>query len=574
MTLIRVVEIENFRSVRALVWRPHHGINCLIGPGDSGKSTVLDAIDFCMGARRSLPLTDSDFCAVDIEKPIRICVTLGALPDELKNIDSYGLYLRGFNSATGEIVPEPEATLETVITVQLLVESDLEPQWSLVSARAAAQAQSRSLSWAERVRLSPTRLGALNDNNLTWRRGSVLNRLTEERADASKELAKAARDVRAAFGAQDTGQLAGSLAIITKAAKDLGIPVGAEVKALLDAASVSFSGGTISLHDEAGVPLRGLGLGSVRLLIAGIQRQASAHASMILVDELEHGLEPHRIILLLGALGAKEKSPPLQVFMTTHSPVAVRELSGDQLFVLRNSCTHHEARLVGSADDVQGTIRKYPDALLATTIIVCEGASEVGLLRGIDQFRASLGHVPLAARGVALVDGGGNELFKRALAFRALGYRAIVLRDSDVHPTPELEAKFQAAGGGVYRWRAGRALEDELFLSLGVDAVTKMLALAVAAKDEILINEHIKSASQNARDLASIYAECATGLTVETRALLGRAARFKGTKGWLKSVSLMEEAARDIIGPGLAQADPAIGVFLDGFFAQVADGGR
>jgi putative ATP-dependent endonuclease of the OLD family len=64
-------------------------------------------------------------------------VTLGALPDDLKSIVSYGLYLRGFNAATGEIAPEPDAAMETVLTVQLLVESDLEPQWSLVSERAA-----------------------------------------------------------------------------------------------------------------------------------------------------------------------------------------------------------------------------------------------------------------------------------------------------------------------------------------------------------------------------------------------------------------------------------------------------
>ncbi|RRH96710.1 hypothetical protein EH240_22325 [Mesorhizobium tamadayense] len=161
MTLIRAIEIENFRSVKALKWLPREGINCLIGPGDSGKSTLLDAIDYCIGARRSLQLTDSDFTAVDIEKPVRICVTLGVLPDALKSIESYGQYLRGFNAATGEIAPEPEAGLETVQTVQLLVESDLEPQWSLVSQRAAAQGLSRSLNWADRVKLSPTRLGRL-----------------------------------------------------------------------------------------------------------------------------------------------------------------------------------------------------------------------------------------------------------------------------------------------------------------------------------------------------------------------------------------------------------------------------
>ena len=573
MTLIRAIEIENFRGVKSLAWRPRQGINCLIGPGDSGKSTVLNAIDYCIGARRSLQIANSDFCKLDIENPIRVAVTLGALPDELKTIDGYGLYLGGFNVATGEVLPEPGSGLETVLTVQLLIESDLEPQWSLVSARAAAQGQARSLSWADRLRLSPTRLGAFNDNNLTWRRGSILNRLSDERADASKELAKAARDVRIAFAAQGTAQLAEVLATVTKAAKALGVPVGAEVKALLDAASVSFSGGTISLHDEFGVPLRGLGLGSNRLLIAGLQRQAAANASIILIDELEHGLEPHRIIMLLTALGAKDTPAPLQVLMTTHSPVAVRELSADQLFVLRSQAGRHNVLAVGGSGDVQGAIRRYPDALLARTVFVCEGASEVGLMRGLDQWRVANGHQPIAACGCALVDGGGNELFTRALAFQALGYRVAAMRDSDVHPTPELEARFAAAGGHIFRWRDGRALEDEIFLSVGAHAIPKLLDLAIAAKEDALVNEHIKSASQNSKDLAAIRAEFAAGLSAQSRAILGKAARFKGSKGWFKSVGLMEGAAREIIGPDFPQAgDASIGQFMDSVFKWITDG--
>src|SRR5690606_14535143 len=167
--------------------------------------------------------------------------------------------------------------------------------------------------------------------------GSVLNRLSEERADASAALAKAARDARTAFGDQAQGQLGETLGIVAATPKELGIPLGENTKAMLDAHSVSFSGGTISLHDEDGGPLRGLGIGSTRLLIAGLQRKAAAQSSISLIDELEHGLEPHRIIRLIGSLGAKETPPPLQVFMTTHSPVALRELSGNQLFVARGA---------------------------------------------------------------------------------------------------------------------------------------------------------------------------------------------------------------------------------------------
>ena len=65
-----------------------------------------------------------------------------------------------------------------------------------------------------------------------------------------------------------------------------------------------------------------------------------------------------------------------------------------------------DIKTVGDADDIQSTIRVNPEAFLAPAVIVCEGASEVGLLRGVDQYRVKQGHSSLAAHGVALVDAG------------------------------------------------------------------------------------------------------------------------------------------------------------------------
>ncbi len=568
MTLIRAITIENFRCIKTLTWFPTPGINCLIGPGDSGKTSIIDAIDFCMGARRSVSFSDADFFQLDFNKPIKISITLGALDDQLKNIDSYGMYLRGFDMTTGKINPEPGAGLETVLTVQLTVEGDLEPQWSLVSERAAAEGYSRNLAWAERVRLAPTRLGVSVENNLGWYRGSILNKITDERADASPILAQAGREARAVFGDQANENLKNVLDIVCRTANDLGVPVGTRVNALLDAGSISFSGGMISLHDEAGIPLKGLGLGSTRLLIAGLQRKAAEHASIILIDELEHGLEPHRIIRLLSALGSKEEIPPLQVFMTTHSPVAVRELSGNQVFVLRNSVENHDAINIGTADDVQGTVRKHPEALLAASVIVCEGASEVGLLRGLDQYRTESGKQSFLACGVALVDGGGNEVFKRALAIQSLGYRTAVLRDSDVLPTPNLEKDFINDGGDVFAWRDGRTLEDELFLSLIDEDVGKLLDHAISLKGNQLVDEHIKSASENSKILQDIQIEpVIDGLSAESRKILGKASRSNDSrKSWFKSVGAMEYAGHQIIGPGLEKADTGFSAIIENIF--------
>ena len=113
MARIRKIEIQNFRGIKELVWLPSAGINCLIGPGDSGKSSILDAIDYCVGSRRNIQFTDADFHGLDVEQPIRILVTIGELDDALKNMDVYGLYVRGFDARSGEIEDEPEKEAET-----------------------------------------------------------------------------------------------------------------------------------------------------------------------------------------------------------------------------------------------------------------------------------------------------------------------------------------------------------------------------------------------------------------------------------------------------------------------------
>ena len=558
MARVRVVEIENFRSIRKLKWQPSAGVNCLIGPGDSGKSTILDAVDLCLGARRAFQFTDADFNNLNVEAPININVTIGDLGEELKNLESYGMYLRGFDSETGEIEDEPEKEAETVLTVNLRVESDLEPQWSLISTRAQAQQQSRNLAWADRTRIAPTRIGTLADYHLSWRRGSVLNRISEERPDASAALAKAGREARAAFGKEAEQQLSGALDIVWDTAEELGVHVSDRLAAMLDAHSISFSGGTISVHDDRGIPLRSLGTGSVRLLTAGLQRKASETATVVIIDEVEYGLEPHRIIRLLGSLGAKIDPPPLQVFMTTHSPVALRELSGAQLFVVRAGENQHECHQVGTRDDVQAVVRIHPEAFLGTAAVACEGASEVGLVRGLDQYRTQNGEVSINAAGIVLVDCGGGEPdrpFKRASAFLSLGYRALVIRDSDIALPHGVEEALMRCGGLVATWRNGRALEDELFMSLSDAAVTALLDRAIELHGEELVDNHIRSKSNNVIDLAQIRVEgLIDGFSDGMRAILGQAAQVRKA-GWFKSVTWMENVAREIVGPDLQNAD-------------------
>lgn len=579
MAKIRKVEIANFRGIRSLVWHPAPGLNCLIGPGDSGKSTILDAIDLCIGARRNLQFVDTDFYGLDITIPISITLTLGDLDDSLKSLDSYGLFLRGYSADTGAAEDEPAHGAEVVLSLNLTVSSDLEPSWTLLSERAAQQGVVKSPAWKDRLLLAPTRIGAISDYNLAWQRGSVLNQISEERADASIALVRAAREARNAFGDQAEQQLSEALGIVHATAQELGVYVGARAKAMLDSHSVSFGTGTIALHNEFGVPLRGLGIGSTRLLIAGLQRRAARGASIVLADELEYGLEPHRITRFLGSLGAKETQPPLQAFMTTHSPVALRELSGAQLFVVRRTPEGHVVQSVGTDNDIQSTIRLYPEAFLASSVIVCEGASEVGFLRGLDLHRVSLGLPSLAALGVALVDCGGGTAerpYERGNVFLRLGYRVMVVRDADTAPSPAIEQAFVASGGRFTAWRDGFALEDEFFHSLPVDACLGLIKYAWELH-ETLVNSHLGTISNNTVNTDSIWAEAGAAvpaLSAATRGVLGRASRIRKA-GWFKSISWMEEAARSHVAPALfpvkPQVDAVFAACINNIFAWASD---
>lgn len=560
---VRNLEIRNFRGIKELSWFPAPGINCLIGRGDVGKSTVLDALDMLLGARRNVSFTDADFHALLVDDPIEIMATMGELDADLKSLEAYGHYLRGFDAATDTIRDEPTTGCEVVLTVKLTVGSDLEPLWTLHSERRVDELP-RYLTWKDRVRLSPTRLGTQAQQHLGWRKGSVLNKLSDERADASEALADASRQARLAFGEISDDQLTKTLDIVAKTASSLGVPARGKLKAMLDPESVSFGGGTISVHDEAGVPLSLMGAGSIRLLVAGLQREAAAGATVVLVDELEFGLEPQRILRLISSLGAKESSPPIQAFVTTHSPVAIRELTHAQLSLLR--CAEGVHYVVNIPAESQGTLRANPEAFLATSIIVCEGATEVGFIRGIDRFLVSKGRESIFAKGVALVDAGGcSKIYSRATPFLTLGFRVSVLRDDDVRPKADEEEAFEE-GGAVFKWRDEQSIEDELFRSLEADAVLRLVDCAIehhGAK----VEEQIKSASNG----ALLLEECRADLNEAARGVLATAAN-KGS--WFKQIGLMEDATYEIVAPAIAAADPAFKSVVARLVEWMADGPR
>jgi hypothetical protein len=239
---------------------------------------------------------------------------------------------------------------------------------------------------------------------------------------------RAARELRQGFDTTKLKELDAPLKLILAEAQGLGLPVGKLIQAMLDAGSVTFNAGTISLHDEIGVPLRSLGVGSSRLLVAALQRKASTLSTTFLIDELEYGLEPHRIIRLLATLGAKDEVPTVQVFATSHSPVVAAELNAAQLFVVRRGTPGHAVLQASQAVDVQGAMGRECWAPVTTKALV-QSADDSDFARAFahDDFGGEQG-VRIGADGApeCLVAVAVDQ--RGAIAFQALGYRVAILR--------------------------------------------------------------------------------------------------------------------------------------------------
>lgn len=93
------VYISEFLGIKSLDWSPSPNVNCLIGSGDSCKTTILDAIEVCLNPRFEFSGSDPDLFGCDPASQPEICLTLVDLPEELIVEHKYGLYLRGWNVA-------------------------------------------------------------------------------------------------------------------------------------------------------------------------------------------------------------------------------------------------------------------------------------------------------------------------------------------------------------------------------------------------------------------------------------------------------------------------------------------
>ncbi|WAB99740.1 AAA family ATPase [Pseudomonas putida] len=539
---IRRLMIKNFRGVSELEWSlPDRHIFCLIGKGDSAKSTLLEAIRYVFYPQWNLTLSDADFHKSNISEPIIIEATIGDLVDDFCSLKKYGHHLRGWDRETLAIVDEPDDHLENVLTVRLTVSKDLEPQWVVTCDRNPEGIQFKQ---ADRNKVSVGLIGAFSERQLSWATGTALSKLTEAQS-LNELLADASRTARSSLDVDRAETLKNFDAAATKSeeiAKLLGVPVTDTFKAHLDLASINLKVGGLVLHDGE-IPLRQLGLGSRRMLLCGIQKMGLDEGHITLLDEVEFGLEPHRITRLIKHIREDKRG---QYFLTTHSPTVLRELTIEELYVVHRS--GGTVQVIPAAQKgleehgLQGKIRSSSDAFLAKKVVVCEGATEVGFLRGLDDYQVDKAKDPLSFHGVALLDvAGGSKVKGISKAFKALNYNVAAFADADA------DEQFSAAdareledtGVPVFMWSDKLSLEERAFQDLPWTYVVQSLRLA---RDSLNYPVRDQIASKLGRALDNDFDKWED--SPELRKAIGSVAKKSGwfkdiTRGdlWFRSVS-------------------------------------
>jgi len=64
---LRRLTIERFRGIKTLSWHPTNGVNVILGGGDVGKTTILDAIGLLLSPTNPTAVPDTDYYARDYD---------------------------------------------------------------------------------------------------------------------------------------------------------------------------------------------------------------------------------------------------------------------------------------------------------------------------------------------------------------------------------------------------------------------------------------------------------------------------------------------------------------------------
>jgi putative ATP-dependent endonuclease of OLD family len=448
--------------------KPRPGVNCLIGPGDTFKSTVLAAISLLLAPYPLGPCSEFDFHRRRLADGFEIEAYIGSLDLAAIGTDPRLPHLFGWEN--GRPVPLPEDGAEAVLRCRVRGTPDLELVYELPL---EATEQSPPFSAALRRKLMLARLAGEDraSRDLRLGTGSLLDRhlkTADMRGAVHAAIADATADMAIPQVSQD------ALAAITRAFGAAGLPtdlhlglVPTQGNALVGMVAL-VSGPTVT---EA-VPLTHAGSGTKQLALISLSAALLGTAPILVIDEPERGLEPYRqraVTQQLAELAGREG----QVFLTTHSPTILATLPLGSVWRMR----HRQEPICFDGAPLTKLLADDPEAFLCPMPILCEGVTEMGF---VDELLPRELGKSLERSGVHPADGGGQpNVLTIAEAFIQSGIPCTVLLDDEAAHSGRRQLIEQQIT--AFLWRDAVNIEDAVCQWLPLDGLFALLPHAFEA---------------------------------------------------------------------------------------------
>ncbi len=538
---IYTLTIERFRGITSLTWKPSRGVNVILGGGDVGKTTILEAIALLLSPVNPTTLSDPDYKDRNIEAGFSIEAVLSlptgaGISSQMK--PSWPWEWTGQEASVPSLEHDGKPAGEPVYRVRVRGSEDLELAFEIVQPDGSAD----SFPVALRRAIGLVRLSGddRNDRDLRLVQGSALDRLLSDkglRSRMASELAK--NDVKNELSTEAQTAFKN----LDAAFKIESLPRG------LDLAITGGQGASIAsmiglTADRHGVqlPLASWGAGTRRLSALAIAGQNQGAAPITLVDEIERGLEPYRQRTLVEKL----QTGSSQVFLTTHSPAAISAAAKSSIWYV-----DHTGQ-IGPLDTTK--IAKHrktdPEAFLSRLAVVAEGATELGFTTAI--LERTFGS-PLEQHGVHVSDGGGHEAtlgILEALAAGGLRFGGFT-DDEGKHPTrwANLHTKL---GALLFRWPS-LCIEANIIAVVPDDKLEEFIADPAGEKTGVRLRTLADRLGIAEKEFSVLKAKAGTGFSaLIVEAALGTVpadkesekGEFKAHAGrWFKSVEGGRELA-------------------------------
>ena len=190
--------------------------------------------------------------------------------------------------------------------------------------------------------------------------------------------------------------------------------------------------------------------------------------------------------------------------------------------------------------------RATSEAFFASKIVVCEGKTELGLIRAIEGAIARPEYgAPLSLTATAIIEGGGASAPSRARDLASLGYETLLFADSD-RPLDPVPASLRAAGVIVAQWEDSTSTEERVCLDVPFTALQEIVDLAASIKSiesvrDAIVNRLCLSAEASYLNLES-WLEIG-GEEAAIRKAIAEAAKAS-SQAWFKRVDYAEDLGR------------------------------